>query len=229
MTSGQRLADPARFSLIDESNIGDHSFLEIGDKCLFLFEYTSGKGYSFSATNGLINNLKKKPSKKHTNPNEYRYKLQEIGRCAAWFSQGLNHEWLAKATLVPVPPSKAKGNPEYDDRMLQVCRGIPAQFPIDVRELVIQRESIRAAHECASGERPSIDEIAANYIVNEAVATPEPTMIGIIDDVLTAGTHFKAMQKVLRARFPRVPVVGIFVARRVFPNDAVAAFDDVDF
>jgi len=229
MTSGQPLANPARFSLIDESNRGDHFHLEVGDQCLFLFEYTSGKGYSFSVTNGLINNLKKKPSKKNTNLNEYRYKVQEISRCMTWFSQGLNPEWLAKATLVPVPPSKAKGDPEYDDRMLQVCKGIPAQFSIDVRELVIQRESIRAAHECTPGERPGIDEIAANYVINEAVADPEPKVIGIIDDVLTAGTHFKAMQKVLKARFSRVPVIGIFVARRVFPNDAVAASDDVDF
>lgn len=229
MTSGPPLADPARFSLIDESNIGDHYYLEAGDKCLFLFEYTSGKGYSFSATNGLINNLKKKPSKKNTSPNEYRYKGQAIGQCAYWFSQGLNPEWLAKATLVPVPPSKAKGDPEYDDRMLQVCGGIPVQFKIDVRELVIQRQTIRAAHECASGERPSIDEIAANYAINEAVAAPEPSMIGIIDDVLTTGSHFKAMQRVLKARFPRAPIVGIFVARRVFPNDRLAAFDDIDF
>jgi len=42
--------------------------------------------------------------------------------------------------------------------------------------------------------------------------------IGILDDVLTAGTHFRAMQTVLSDRFPGVPIIGLFVARRVFQN-----------
>lgn len=50
------------------------------------------------------------------------------------------------------------------------------------------------------------------------VSQPPPRAIGIFDDVLTAGTHFRAMDTILRARFPNVPITGIFLARRVLPS-----------
>ena len=37
-------------------------------------------------------------------------------------------------------------------------------------------------------------------------ATPVPSVIGVVDDVLVAGSHFKAMEIVLNERFPEVPV-----------------------
>jgi hypothetical protein len=45
--------------------------------------------------------------------------------------------------------------------------------------------------------------------------------MAILDDVLTAGTHFRAMSIVLSQRFPGVPIVGLFIARRVFPPAAL--------
>ncbi len=51
-----------RLSEIDGSNRTDHARLHADDKCLFMFEYTSGRNYAFSATNNLITNLKKKPT-----------------------------------------------------------------------------------------------------------------------------------------------------------------------
>jgi hypothetical protein len=47
---------------------------------------------------------------------------------------------------------------------------------------------------------------------------PAPQAIGIFDDVLTVGTHFVAMKTILARRFPTIPIVGIFIARRVFAN-----------
>lgn len=55
------MADKAHFRRIDETNIADHFNLEATDVCYFMFEYTSHKNYSYSATNNLISNLKKKP------------------------------------------------------------------------------------------------------------------------------------------------------------------------
>src|SRR3546814_4655332 len=46
-----------------------------------------------------------------------------------------------------------------------------------------------------------------------SIASPAPQAIGIVDDVLTAGTHYRAMHNVLAARFPNVPIIGLFVAR----------------
>ncbi len=116
---------------------------------------------------------------------------------------------------MPVPPSKALDHPEYDDRMLQVARLISPSLA--VRELVRQRETLPAAHE-SSHHRPRPEELAAHYEIIEDVANPTPTSIGVLDDVLTNGSHFLAMKQVLSACFPSIPIIGLFVARRV-PTD----------
>lgn len=140
-----------RFRQVDASIIADHTHLTLEDNCLFLFEYTSGKNYTFSDTNSLISNLKKKPSMA-AQPS-YLYKTIAIATSATHLRNALNVEWLKTATLVPVPSSKHRTDPEYDDRVTQICRSIVVPFPLDVREIVAQRTSIRAAHE--SWDRPT--------------------------------------------------------------------------
>lgn len=202
-----------RLTQIDEGNIGDHARLTSADRCYFLYEYTSGRNYAFSATNSLINNLKKKP----TSPaNQLRYKTQAIGRCATDFRNAILGEWLATATIVPVPCSKVATDPEFDDRMTRVAQLITPG--LDVRALVRQTASLRASHEVGDGERVSVDELLAVYEIDETLAQPPPAVIGILDDVLTAGTHYRAMHTVLIARFPAAQIYGFFVARRVFPE-----------
>jgi len=90
-----------------------------------------------------------------------------------------------------------------------------AEVDGDVRELVVTRASMVPAH--VSNVRPSVEELMANYEIDESAAAPEPTIIGVFDDVLTAGSHFKAVKNVLSTRFPQVPIMGIFIARRIFP------------
>lgn len=62
------------------------------------------------------------------------------------------------------------------------------------------------------------------YEIDEDQCMPAPTSIAIVDDVLTVGTHYRAMHSVLSARFPNVPIFGLFIARRVFPD----AFENLD-
>lgn len=202
-----------RFSQIDDGNRADHTRLGPDDRCLYLFEYTSGRDYSFSATNSLINNLKKKPT---SSESQLRYKAQAIAQCGGYFRQGLDQAWLARATLVPIPGSKAADHVDFDDRMTQVARAI--QPGLDVRALVRQTQSLRASHEVGDGDRVSVEELLAAYQIDETIAHPEPVTIGIMDDVLTAGTHYRAMQTVLSRRFPAASIFGLFVARRVFPT-----------
>lgn len=99
--------------------------------------------------------------------------------------------------------------------MTKICRAISASFAVDVRELVVQRASIQAAHE--SHNRPTADDLLALYVVDEKLALPRPNQIAIVDDLLTVGVHYRAMVTVLSRRFPGVPIVGMFIARRVFP------------
>ena len=210
-TYGKPLADGPRLRKIDDQSRPDHYNLTADDNCLYLYEYTSGKDYSFSATNSLISNLKKKRDSRG-----YHYKAHAIGDAARAFAAAINPQWLDGATLVPVPPSKAKIDPDYDDRMCQVCRQIRFAPPLDMRELVVQRNSLPSAHE--SPQRPSVDDLLREYAIDENLTKTRPRWIGVFDDVLTAGTHFVAMRRLLAGRFPGVPITGFFIARRVFPN-----------
>ena len=115
-----------RFQKIDDQNRQDHYYLTAEDECLFLYEYTSGMGYAHSETNSLILNLKKKK-----NSNGYVWKGRAIASCAAALGPAFNPKWLADAVLVPIPPSKIKTDPLYDDRMTQVCLSVVRTFGAD--------------------------------------------------------------------------------------------------
>jgi orotate phosphoribosyltransferase len=63
--------------------------------------------------------------------------------------------------------------------------------------------------------RPTPDEIQANYAIEEALRNPAPQVIGLFDDVLTTGAHYRAASSALKQAFPDVRVIGFFIARRV--------------
>ena len=202
---------PQRLTKIDDLARPDHSYLTPADECYFLGEYTARKGYAFSATNQLILNFKKSMDKRATV--QWRYKERAIEEAAAAFRAALNSEWLDGATLVPIPPSKSKSDALYDDRLVRMVRGIRARPALDVRELVLQRTSTVAVHD--QENRPTPEQIATNYSIDQAIRDPVPQMIGLFDDVLTTGAHFRATSTALQQSFPGVPIVGLFIARRV--------------
>ena len=210
-----------RFRRIGKSNIGDHHWLQPDDQCYYIKEYTSRKDFNYNKTNKLVGDLKKWP----TCLDEHEHKKSAILQCSRWLSKAINHEGLTTATLVPVPPSKAKADREYDDRMLRVCEGVCASFPVDMRELVLQRESTFTTHKNQNRNRGSSDNrfnnLYENYRVAEKGTEPRPSTIGIVDDILTTGAHFKAMKLILKKRFPDVPIFGFFITRRIFPDDEV--------
>lgn len=203
---------PPRLSKIDELTRCDHYHLTDADECYYLREYTSGSGYQASDTNQLIANLKKGIDRRGRP--EYAYKAYAIDTAARELRANLNPDWLRQATLVPVPPSSSRVDILYDDRMTQLLRRVVADVQGDVRELVVTRASVTPAH--LTNVRPTVDELIANYEIDEALSNPEPTLIAICDDVLTAGSHFKAVKHVLAARFARASIIGIFIARRIF-------------
>lgn len=195
---------------IDKLLLREYPHLDSSDECYFLREYTPGHGYAWSVANGLISSFKTSPALRDTP--QWGYKREALEQLARELQASVDPAWLRRATLVPMPPSKAPGHPEHDDRMLQLLQKLgPA--PLDVRELLYQARSMDAAH--ASPDRPQPDEVAASYRISETLSEPAPTQIGLFDDVLTTGAHFRAAQEVLRARFPGVPIHGIFLARTV--------------
>ena len=201
---------PTRLTKIDDLTRPDHTFLEPEDECFYLGEYTARKGFAFSETNNLINNLRK-PMGRRGRP-EWRYKESAIITCGRMLREAINEEWLGAAMLVPVPGSKMKGDAEYDDRMPRILQALGRGRELDIRELVIMTRNVSQSH--LIEDRVTISELIASMTIDETCAEPAPATIGIFDDVLTTGRHFKAVQSVLRDRFPDVPMVGVFIARR---------------
>ena len=78
----------------------------------------------------------------------------------------------------------------------------------------------------SQGNRPCQQELYDNYVVDESLLDPTPTVFGIVDDVLTKGDHFKAVQQILREYVPDASFVGIFIARTVHRH---LEFPDFDF
>jgi predicted amidophosphoribosyltransferase len=56
------------------------------------------------------------------------------------------------------------------------------------------------------------------------LTVPPPTDIGLFDDVLTTGAHFRAAHSVLKRAFPNARIIGLFIARRVPESSDVEDF-----
>ncbi len=204
----------SRLTKIDELTRPHHRHLRDDDECYYTAEYTARGGYAYSATNDVVLNFKKEVSRRHLP--DYKYKEAAIRTAALELRQGLNPEYLDIATLVPIPPSKARSDPDYDDRILRIIRTMVEGRSADVRELIVQTGSLIAYH---TGALRSPDVLAEHYAIDDSCSRPEPRAIALFDDVLTTGAHFRAASSVLRERYPNVPIVGIFYARCVPPND----------
>jgi predicted amidophosphoribosyltransferase len=156
---------------------------------------------------------------------EWVWKDRALNQAAAAFRTALNKDYLDVATFIPIPPSKAKSDPLYDDRMTRMLRAIRPQPPLDVRELILQTQSTDAAHDQAVRPRP--DEIVARYQLDPNLLPPPPQAIAICDDVLTTGAHYRAAHTVLGQAFPGVRMVGLFIARRVPEAEDFSDFDEM--
>jgi hypothetical protein len=194
---------------LDDLYLPHHWHLDRTDECYFGGEYTAGRGFAHSNTNQLIFNFKKSPDRRGLP--DWGYKALAIWQAAENLRNSLREEFLASATFVPVPPSKAVEDPGYDDRMTQLLRLLGGN--VDVRELVRQAGNMRDAHRAEN--RPGPAELYDNYQIDEAVVEPRPEQIAVVDDVLTTGAHFKAMKRILNETYPGIRIVGIFIARRV--------------
>ena len=206
--------------LIGELERADHYHLTGEDRCLFFGEYTSRKGFSHGQTNQLISNLQKPVSR--AGMPDYRYKAAAIQRVAQAIRNASAKARSGEVVLVPAPPSKPRGHAEYDDRMERVCRAVAPQA--DVRcllETIVAREQAKR-----SDHRPSIDDLAETMHVLAELLEPRPAGLILVDDVITNGTTFKAAQRLLGAALPEVKLVGLFVARRVFPPIDWDDFED---
>lgn len=210
---------PRLLTEIDELTRPDHSFLTNEVRCFFMGEYTARAGFSHSPTNNLIQNFKKPMDRRGTA--QWRWKDKAVQDASAALNAAFGNASLAGMTFVPIPPSKVKADPMYDDRMVRMLHGV--RHGLDIRELVVQRANRAAAHD--TEDRPRPETMAAQYMIDETLTAPAPATILVCDDMLTTGCQFMAMRSVLSARFPQAQIFGVFLARRA---PQAIEFDDLD-
>lgn len=228
MMTSDNSSFPDRLTKIDALTRGDHYYLREEDACFFLGEYTARKGFSYSATNNLIINFKK-PMDRRGAP-QWKYKGKMIRAAATALCKAIGSSNLRDFTFVPVPPSKRRDDPMYDDRMQQML-DVFADLVLDqhgyrpdIRPLIEQSTNTVAAHD--TDVRPTPDDLAELYIVNDAMIQDGcRTRIVICDDVLTTGCHFRAMVTAILRHLPGAEFRGVFLARRVPEAIDIEDFD----
>lgn len=225
LTISRLILLPDRLTCIDETNRTDHPFLVETDRCFFFGEYFAHKGYQGGGTNQLIFNFKCKPSIAAANHRRGYWKDKAVQEIAAGMRRVIGQRNSERLTWVPIPPSKAVGHADYDDRLTRTLALAFHGYDVDVRMLLRQSESTKADHE--SGDRLSPEALYEVLKVDNAVMSERPFRDGIVlfDDLLTTGKHFKCCERRLRETVPgNVPIIGVFVARRILP-DPTADFE----
>lgn len=190
----------------------DHYYLQPEDECVYFSDYCARQGYGYSPMNQLIFNLKKGVDRR--GQPDWVHKERAIDNAGTAFAAALPDWLIDQATMIAMPPSKARDDPRYDDRMQRILHRLRTIKACDVRELLVQDGSREiSAHD---GDRPGPEALAQGYRVDAGALEPTPRVIGLFDDVLVTGSSFKAAKAVLQSRFPDIRVVGIYVARRIF-------------
>ncbi len=205
--------EPLTLIKLDELELRRRIDLNATDQCRYWRTYTPKENYHFSETNRLIQNFKISPQEKH----RLTHKEAAIRQIAYELMQVIPDSVYQNFTFVPVPPSKPINHPEYDDRLIQVLKHVQKEKNnLDFRVLVTQQQSTSAAHTMPSGQRLNIQQLCNLYAFKDSV--PDPQKIVIFDDVLTKGTHLKAMQKILNQHYPQTPIIGLFIALSIYAN-----------
>ncbi len=198
-TSLQRLTEDQR---------AEHAFLQPDDEIYFLCDYHPGRDGGVG--NRLILDFK-------TDINEARLTYwvgRQKSRATRTLAEEVRHVWPSAwgedTRAVPVPPSGPWDHPDYDPRLTDLLKIAGISFS----DIMVLTDFFKPIH--LETARPSPADLAATYrVARRALPQRRPARWVIFDDVLTTGRHFRAMDQVLRAAFPKAQIAGLFLARRV--------------
>ncbi|MGG6297910.1 hypothetical protein ACQ4M4_26245 [Leptolyngbya sp. AN02str] len=207
-----------RWRKTDESDILAHCPDHERSFLFYARTYTAGQGYQYSETNQLILNLKIRQDDIKRNPQRLQYKQRAIQQFAQEVSALLRDRLEPKLSLilVPMPPSKERSEPEYDDRVEQVVKAVAESIEgVRWMPLIYTAKSMESYHLRSDGRNPN--DIYLAMQLDEAIALhcKSNDIIALVDDVLTSGAHFTAARNRVHERLPDALVIGIFWAKAV--------------
>lgn len=152
------------------------------------------------------------------NTSQWRYKKEAIKEVGKLISSKIDPNYdRSKLIIVPVPPSRIKSDPDYDHRLVLAleCASKYSKVNLPVIECVTQINNTSPDH-LSNETRLGPVERAKNYMVHCDKILANTRIAVVFDDVLTTGSHFKAVEIAIHSKFPHIKVIGLFVARRVF-------------
>ncbi|KTD66490.1 hypothetical protein Lsan_0435 [Legionella santicrucis] len=201
---------------IDEVIRSNHFYLQSNDLCYYFGDYYARQGYGHSPMNQLIYNFKKYMNRK--GKSDWHFKEDAIKEVAKTIHCLDVWNKLKQYTWVPLPSSKLKDDPEFDDRLMRTLLCLKEKEPyLDVRDLFSIKTGRIAAHNPDIIYRPTVQDHLSNFQLNRNLLEPSPKAIAIFDDVITTGASFLAGKMLLNQVFPDTHLIGIFIARNI-PN-----------
>jgi hypothetical protein len=195
-----------RLQKIDEMVMPRHKYLVRTDSCYYLMDYPPYNKYGRTPNTCKIMDFKIKADRKGTP--EWERKKNIITEIAKTFIKA--YPFKDKDTvLVPMPPSKKKDDPDYDDRIVsflnQFCAETPKAY---LKEIISVKESMEASH--LSDDRKSPDELL-EYLVLDTTFSLDGKDVIIVDDVIRHGAHYKACEKLILSKFKPTLITGMFI------------------
>jgi hypothetical protein len=179
------------------------------DICYYARDYVSGGSWNASEANQLIRNLKKDPSKRNTL--EWNHKLRAVNKFAAELSSILP----PGQAFAFIPTSKRHDDAQYDSRWEMVKDELSRIRPDLIAKRPILREtSCVAVHQGGKRKRTEIRATLGWRGFKDV-----PGSLVLIDDVITAGAHFKVCKGMIHEVHLALPVFGVFWARTIWPED----------
>ncbi|MBN8538468.1 MAG: hypothetical protein J0M15_15555 [Deltaproteobacteria bacterium] len=197
---------------IDSSHNLPH--IMTNDVCIYAREYKAGQGYAAGETNQLILNFKMFVTFKGTN--RWRYRDRDVRKFAE--EAALNFGANSTVAITAIPSSKAKNDPDYTNRFEDMLTHLLTLRPNLIEEWPVELiQTVQASHQAGSRNPQQIQQ----HYRWRGFQNGVPQTLVLFDDVVTTGSHFRAMSDFIRSNGYTGNIVGIFWARSVFPTAQV--------
>jgi len=211
----QAAPSPGMLTWLDPPSRADHLLLGEQDRCAYLAQYPAGAAWRENSLARLVWDFKCAPSLARSDARWQQRKQQAIDRMADWLRVAVTREQAEHCTWVPIPPSKQRGDPDFDERLESTLYRAFDGYDLDLRRLLFQALSTRCDH--SAGNRLSEQDLYRLLRVDMPVLEQQAlrSRVVLFDDVLTSGKHFKCCQRRLLESAPQARIVGLFLLRRL--------------